>query len=261
MGILNVTPDSFSDGGRFLKEQDAVCQAMRMIREGADIIDIGGESTRPGSEPVPTDEELKRVLPVIRRLKALTDVPLSIDTVKPAVADEALAAGAVIVNDVAANREDRAMWEVLAKHKAGYVLMHMQGTPRTMQDAPCYDDVVSEVRSFFKERLQSLESNGVLPEQVAIDPGIGFGKTLEHNLKLIAGMPAFIQLQRPQLLGVSRKSFMGKLFNAGPDERLPASLACAAWATGHGADILRVHDVAETVQVVRMVEALQNYST
>ncbi len=261
MGILNVTPDSFSDGGRYLDTEDAFAQAMRMIKEGAEIIDVGGESTRPGSDPVPEQEELDRVLPVIQRIKNAADVPISIDTIKPAVAGAALRAGAVLVNDVAANREDQAMWEVVAGHRAGYVAMHMQGTPRTMQAAPDYGDVVAEVGSFFEQRLRALESAGVSRDQVAIDPGIGFGKTLEHNLKLIAAMPAFIQLQRPQVLGVSRKSFIGRLLNAGPENRLPASLACAAWAAGHGVQVLRVHDVAETVQAVRMIEALQKHST
>ncbi len=257
MGILNVTPDSFSDGGRFNTTEAAITRGLEMVRQGADIIDVGGESTRPGAEIVDELEELRRVLPVIEGLSALAKVPISIDTVKPGVARAALLAGAAMVNDIAANRDDDAMWRAVAEADAGYVAMHMQGTPRTMQLNPVYEDVVEEVRHFFQDRLKRLEGCGVQPEQIALDVGIGFGKSLEHNLQLLARLDTFTMMARPLLLGVSRKSFLGKLLDTGPGERLPGSLACAAWAVQRGAQILRVHDVAETVQAVRMIEALR----
>ena len=257
MGIVNTTPDSFADGGRFPDTDSAADHALRLADEGAEIIDIGGESTRPGSDPVSAEEELRRVVPVIERLAKRGDVVLSIDTQKPAVARAALDAGASIVNDVAANRESPEMWQVVAEARAGYVCMHMQGTPQTMQAKPCYDDVLREVGSFFAERLARLAEHGVSGEQVALDPGIGFGKELEHNMKLLSGLNQFSVAQRPLLVGVSRKSFIGKLFGTPLEERLAASLACAVWSVIEGAHIVRVHDVAETVQAVRMAEALK----
>ena len=258
MGIVNTTPDSFADGGRFPDTDSAADHALRLADEGAEIIDIGGESTRPGSDPVSAEEELRRVVPVIERLAKRGDVVLSIDTQKPAVARAALDAGASIVNDVAANRESPEMWQVVAEARAGYVCMHMQGTPQTMQAKPCYDDVLREVGSFFAERLARLAEHGVSGEQVALDPGIGFGKELEHNMKLLSGLNQFSVAQRPLLVGVSRKSFIGKLLGTALEERLPASLACAVWSVIEGAHIVRVHDVAETVQAVRMAEALSD---
>jgi len=258
MGIVNTTPDSFADGGRFPDTDSAADHALRLADEGAEIIDIGGESTRPGSDPVSAEEELRRVVPVIERLAKRGDVVLSIDTQKPAVARAALDAGASVVNDVAANRESPEMWQVVAEARAGYVCMHMQGTPQTMQAKPCYDDVLREVGSFFAERLARLAEHGVSGEQVALDPGIGFGKELEHNMKLLSGLNQFSVAQRPLLVGVSRKSFIGKLFGTPLEERLAASLACAVWSVIEGAHIVRVHDVAETVQAVRMAEALSD---
>jgi dihydropteroate synthase len=262
MGIVNVTPDSFSDGGRFLKPAAAVAHALALAGQGADILDIGGESTRPGAEPVDEAEELRRVIPVIETLAThvspVTQQPLvlSIDTLKPAVARAALAAGASLVNDVAAGSAGPAMWQAVAEFRAGYICMHAQGTPQTMQQKPVYDDVVRTVHDFFRERLERLQASGVPAEQVMLDPGIGFGKTLEHNLQLLAGLAAFPDLGRPVLLGVSRKSFIEKLFGAGLNERLPASLACATLAVASGVQVIRVHDVAETVQAVRMTEAI-----
>lgn len=257
MGIVNVTPDSFSDGGQFLAPDKAVAHALRLAEQGAEILDIGGESTRPGAEPVSAGEELRRVIPVIEALVDRVRVPVSIDTLKPEVAQAALAAGASIVNDVAANREDEAMWRVVAEAGAGYVCMHMQGAPQTMQRAPAYADVVREVANFFRDRIERLSAAGVDRTQVVLDVGIGFGKTLEHNLQLLAGLRGFTKLERPLLLGVSRKSFIGKLVGAeSPASRLPASLACACLAIEGGVTMIRAHDVAETVQAVRMAEAI-----
>ena len=256
MGIVNTTPDSFTDGGRFLDADAAGAHALRLASQGAEILDIGGESTRPGSAEVSEQEELDRVIPVIERLAKRPELVLSIDTQKPSVAREALAAGASIVNDIAANRSDAEMWQVVAEAGAGYVCMHMQGTPQTMQAKPEYDDVTVEVCVFFRERLDLLSSHGVTTDQVALDPGIGFGKTLEHNIKLIRDLKKFSLAERPMLVGASRTSFIEKLWGAPIDERLPASLACAAWAAIQGSQIIRVHDVAETIQAVRMAEAL-----
>ena len=256
MGILNVTPDSFSDGGRFLDAGKAVARGEAMIAEGAELIDVGGESTRPGAAPVDEAEELRRVIPVVKALASRTGAVISIDTRKAGVARAALDAGASIVNDIEAQRTDPELWKAVAAAGAGYVAMHMQGSPQTMQADPRYEDVVGEVTGFFRERLLRLEACGVRPEQVLLDPGIGFGKTLDHNLALIRGLGVISTLGRPILLGVSRKSFIGRLFGAEPDDRLGASLACALWAAGSGAGMFRVHDVAETVQALRMREIL-----
>ncbi len=256
MGIVNVTPDSFSDGGKFLDQDAAVSQALDLWAQGADILDIGGESTRPGAIPVSEAEELCRVIPVIEKLAATVSIPLSIDTLKPAVARAALAAGASIVNDVAANRTEETMWKIIAEFRAGYVAMHAQGSPLAMPANPIYQDVVREVGEFFSGRLTRLIAAGVAAEQIVLDPGIGFGKSLEHNLQLLAGLPAFASLQRPLLLGVSRKSFIEKLSGAKLNQRLPASLACATLAVADGVQLFRTHDVAETVQAVQMAEAV-----
>ena len=256
MGIVNVTPDSFSDGGKYADTASAVAGALRMVDEGAEILDIGGESTRPGSLPVGESEELRRVLPVIEALAPLVKVPLSIDTFKAGVARAALLAGASIVNDVAANRQDPEMWRLVAETGAGYVAMHMQGNPQTMQTNPHYEDVVREVEAFFADRFDGLRRCGVTEEQVIFDPGIGFGKALEHNLQLLGNLKKFQRLGRPVLVGVSRKSFIGKLLNAEMGERLPAGLACASLAVAEGVALIRVHDVPETRQAVRMAEAI-----
>jgi len=258
MGVVNVTPDSFFDGGRHFTSADAVRHGLTLAAEGADILDVGGESTRPGAEPVEEAEELRRVLPVVHALATRTSAAISIDTRKPGVAQAALEAGAVMVNDIGANRADSAMAGVVAAARAGYICMHMQGTPKTMQANPVYEDVMAEVQAFFADRLAGLAAAGVSPEQVALDVGIGFGKSLEHNLQLLAAMGCFRNFTRPLVLGVSRKSFIGKLLGAEANERLPASLACAAWAVHQGAAVVRTHDVAATWQAVRMTEALRN---
>ena len=257
MGIVNVTPDSFSDGGKFLDANAAVAHALKLAGQGAEILDIGGESTRPGAEPVGENEELRRVIPVIEKLAAEVKIPLSIDTMKPAVARAALQAGASIVNDVGASRENDAMWKVVSEFGAGYICMHAPSRLPEARQNPSSVDIVREVAGFFLERLTvMLNEGGIAAEQVALDPGIGFGKTPEQNLQLLAGLRQFTKLNRPLLVGVSRKSFIGKLFGAPLNERLPASLACAILAVESGAQIIRAHDVAETVQAVRMAEAI-----
>jgi len=256
MGIINVTPDSFSDGGCFLHAETAIEHGRRLVEQGAEIIDVGGESTRPRATPVDEAEELRRVIPVIKELAANTKAPISVDTMKPGVARAALEAGASIVNDVAANREDTTMWRVVAQARAGYICMHMQGVPQTMQLNPSYSDVVEEVEKFFRERIIRLNDCGVASEQIILDPGIGFGKTTEHNLQLLGGLRKFTKLERPLLLGVSRKSFIGKLFGTEIAARLPAALACASLAVEAGVQIIRAHEVAETVQALRMTEAM-----
>ena len=259
MGVVNVTPDSFSDGGQFLDTEKAVEHALQLIAEGADIIDIGGESTRPNATPVTEDEELRRVLPVLRALAARKiSVPISIDTMKPAVAEAALKVGASMINDIAANRLDPRMWGLARETGAGYVLMHMQGTPQTMQRDPQYDDVVRDVAKFFERGLARLHESGVSGEQIILDPGIGFGKTVEHNLELLAGLGQFRTYQRPLLVGASRKAFIGKITGAERmEERLPGSLACAIAAAQAGVQIIRTHEVGATRQALRMMEAIQ----
>lgn len=256
MGVVNVTPDSFSDGGKFFDTSAAVEHGLELVRQGAEILDIGGESTRPRATPVSEAEELRRVIPVIEQLVPRVKIPISIDTMKPAVARAAIARGASIVNDVAANRDDETMWRLIAESGAGYVVMHMQGNPRTMQVGPVYTDVVREVGEFFSERIQRLGGCGIAREQVIFDVGIGFGKTLAHNLQLLGGLRSFTKLGRPIALGVSRKSFIGKLLGAEMGERLAAGLACASLAVESGVQIIRSHDVRETVQAVRMTEAI-----
>ena len=256
MGIVNVTPDSFSDGGQFLDTDNAVAHALELVRQGAEILDVGGESTRPGAPLVSETEELGRVIPVIEQLAARVCVPVSVDTTKQAVAEAALAAGASIVNDVGANREDSTMWRMVAGAGAGYICMHMQGTPQTMQANPHYENAVREVGDYFEERLARLAANGVAAEQVALDPGIGFGKRVEHNLQLLGRLGSFRRFARPLLIGVSRKSFISRVAPAEVSERLPGSLACTALAIESGAQIVRAHDVAATVRAVRVTEAI-----
>lgn len=260
MGIVNVTPDSFSDGGRFFSTEAAVAHALHLAAEGADILDIGGESTRPRADVVEEAEELRRVLPVIKALVAQVKTPLSIDTTKPAVARAALEAGASFVNDVAANRTDPEMWRVAAATGAGYIAMHMLGTPQTMQEEPQYEDVVEEVNGFFEERLERLAEAGVAADHVVLDPGLGFGKSLEHNLQLLASMERFTTWKRPVLVGASRKSFLKWFADSTdkPEQRLPGSLACACWAAQHGASLVRTHDVAATRQALSVTTALMS---
>ena len=259
MGIVNVTPDSFSDGGRFLDPAVAIDRAMRLVDEGADLLDIGGESTRPGANPVELNEELQRVVPVICGLAGRVAVPISVDTMKAEVARQALAAGAAIVNDVTALMGDPAMIDVVRTAGAGVILMHMQGTPQTMQLSPSYPEgVLSAVDRFFASRLHDLPGLGIPPERLALDPGIGFGKTPEHNRVLMRELKHFARFGRPVCLGVSRKGFMGKLLNRPVGDRLAGSLAVAAHAVNQGAaHILRVHDVAATRDVVTVLEWLK----
>jgi dihydropteroate synthase len=259
MGIVNVTPDSFYDGGRFATASAAVSHALQLAGEGADMIDVGGESSRPGAAPVTETEELKRVIPVIEQLAGRLSIPISIDTVKAAVAREALRAGASVINDIGANRSDEQMWRVAAESGAGYVAMHMQGSPQTMQINPSYADVTREINDFFGERLSRLQGCGVNSEQVVLDVGIGFGKRQEDNLRLLGELRHFTKWERPLLLGASRKSFMGRW--AGAKDRLAPSLACACWAVENGAHIIRCHDVAATRGALRMTEALMEQQT
>ena len=251
MGIINVTPDSFSDGGVHFDPSVAAAAARQMIAEGAAIVDVGGESTRPGSEGVPLDEELRRVLPVLEQVAG--ELPVSIDTTKAEVARRALALGAVMVNDVTALRGDPALVGVVAESDAALCLMHMQGEPRTMQEGPRYDDVVSEVAAFLEERLRFAVDQGVAEDRVVLDPGIGFGKTVEHNLELIRRLDELTALGRPVLVGVSRKSSLRRLIGDG--DLLAASIAAAVTAYERGATILRVHDVRETVEALSVAEA------
>jgi dihydropteroate synthase len=262
MGIVNVTPDSFSDGGLFLDADAAVEHGRRLASEGAAILDIGGESTRPGSDPVPEDEELRRVLPVVERLAADRDARgalISIDTTKSGVARAALGAGAVIVNDVSAFRFDPELAGVVAGAGVDCCLMHMLGEPRTMQDDPRYDDVVSEVKAFLQERLEFATEAGIDEERICLDPGIGFGKTVEHNLELLARLDEIVALGRPVLVGASRKRFLGRLM--GDDDALTgpvsAGVAVAVLAYERGAAIFRVHDVREHVQALAAARALE----
>ncbi len=257
MGILNVTPDSFSDGGAFAETDSAVAQALRMVEEGADIIDIGGESTRPGAAAVSADEEMARVIPVIEKLSKLTPAALSIDTSKAEVARSAIAAGAEIINDVTALVGDASMASVAAESGAGVALMHMRGTPRTMQQNPHYDDVVGEVSDFLIERIAAARVAGISEDRIAIDPGIGFGKTVEHNLQLIAGLEKFVALGHPVLLGVSRKSFLAAAA-ASPEvtDRDVPTAALTALGRCSGARIFRVHAVHPNVQALRVAEAV-----
>jgi dihydropteroate synthase len=261
MGIVNVTPDSFSDGGRFLPTDAAIARGLELVRQGADLLDIGGESTRPGSQPINLDEELRRVLPAITALAQQTTAVLSVDTSKADVASACLQAGAHLINDVTGLTGDPGMAEVARDLGAGVIVMHMQGTPATMQIAPHYDDVVTDLSRFFAERLQSLTAFGIPGEAIALDPGIGFGKTREHNIVLLARLAEFATLGRPICLGVSRKGFLGKLLDRPLGQRLAGSLAAAAYGLAQGAvQILRVHDVAETRDLVRVWEVLKGSS-
>jgi dihydropteroate synthase len=258
MGIVNVTPDSFYDGGKRFDTERAAADALEMVDSGAEILDVGGESTRPGAQPVPLEEELRRVLPVIRALRKNSNVPISIDTYKEAVARAALDAGADIVNDISALRFDPAMAALVASEKVPLILMHMQGAPRTMQVEPHYQDVVREVQDFLAERIRIAQEAGIAKRHIIIDPGIGFGKTLAHNLALLKDLGSLNSLGQPLLLGVSRKAFIGKILNlAGAEERLEGSLAAAVVAALSGANIVRAHDVSETHRALRVADAIR----
>ena len=256
MGILNVTPDSFSDGGQYLDVQQALDHVKLMVAAGATLVDIGGESSRPGASPVSTAEELERVLPIVRAVADALDVVISIDTSKAEVARRALEAGAHIVNDITALRGDPKMVSVAAEMDAGLILMHMKGTPRTMQQAPQYEDVVRDVWVSLSERIQYADAQGVAPERIIVDPGIGFGKTTEHNIELLKHLSEFRSLNKPLLIGTSRKAFIGNILDLPVTERAEGTVATVCWAIAHGADIVRVHDVEANVRAALMTDAL-----
>ncbi len=258
MGIINVTPDSFSDGGLFFDQERAIEYGLKLEAEGADIIDIGGESTRPGSIPVSVEDEIKRVIPVIKGLFAHVKIPISIDTYKSEVAELAVKAGASIINDVSALRFDPDMVKVAGEYNTPVVLMHMLGKPQDMQKSPFYADVVQEVYDFLKERKEYAENNGIKRENIIIDPGIGFGKRIIHNLALIKHIDLFRELQCPVLIGPSRKSFIGEILNLSVDKRVYGTAAVVVLAITKGANIIRVHDVKAMKQVVKMTDAINN---
>lgn len=257
MGILNLTPDSFYDGGRFRDVKEAIEYAIKMAEEGADIIDIGGESTRPGSEPVPLKEELNRVLPVLKELKKRIKIPISIDTYKSEVAKICLSEGAEIVNDISGLRFDKKMAEIVASYNAYCVIMHIKGKPKTMQNRVFYKDVIKEIYDYFQGRIDYAINQGIKREKIIIDPGIGFGKLLEHNLEIIRRLEEFKSLNLPILVGHSRKSFIGKILNyPEPEKRLFGSIGCAVLLALKGANILRVHDAKETKEAIKVYEAI-----
>jgi dihydropteroate synthase len=259
MGILNITPDSFSDGGKFLSVEAAVDQAQAMVDSGADMIDIGGESTRPGSSPVEEKVQIERVIPVIRAIRERLAIPLSIDTTRAIVAEAALNAGANLVNDISAGLDDPALLPLVATRGVSVILMHMQGTPATMQQNPVYQDVVAEVREFLFSRLSYATTIGIDPADVLLDPGIGFGKTVEHNLQLLNRMSELQDLGRPLVVGTSRKRFIGTVTGEA-QERVFGTAATVAWAAANGAAVVRVHDVAAMAKVVAMIRAIRNVS-
>jgi len=256
MGILNVTPDSFSDGGRFFDHEAAVRRGVEMVGDGADLVDVGGESTRPGSDPVSAPDEIDRVVPVIKRLAAEVDVPISIDTRKAEVAEAALDAGATVVNDVSAGADPR-MFDVARAAGAGVVLMHMKGEPKTMQQAPRYDDAVREVHDFLDGRLRAAEDGGIERDRLCVDPGLGFGKTERHSLFLMQEIDSLLDLGRPVLVGPSRKSFIGHVLGADVSERVEGTAGAVAYMVSRGAHVVRVHDVKEIARVVRVVDAIR----
>ena len=257
MGILNVTPDSFSDGGRFPQPDAAVEHALNMVRQGAAIIDVGGESTRPGSKSVGPEEQIKRTVPVIEKILRQTDIPISIDTTNSAVAEAALDAGAVIINDISALRDDPKMASLAAKRHAAVVLMHMQGNPATMQKNPAYTNVVKEVIAFLAVRVKFALAAGIDPNSLVIDPGIGFGKTLDHNLMLIREISQFHHLKVPVMVGLSRKFFIGKILDLDqPADRLIGTAAAHAWCIAGNVQLLRVHDITEMIQVAKIIRAI-----
>jgi dihydropteroate synthase len=255
MGIINCTPDSFAI--RYETTEKAVAQARRMIEEGADIIDVGGESSRPGADPVPTEVELERVLPVIEKTRSISDIPISIDTVKAVVAEKALTVGADIVNDISALLFDAAMSEVVVRFGCPVVLMHMKGTPKTMQDDPYYDDVIKEIADYFEQKIEFATKRGIAEEKIILDVGIGFGKRTVDNLMLLRHLSDFKKFGRPLMVGASRKRFIGELTGEDVDKRIDGSLAAAAMAVLNGADIIRVHEVAQTKNVVDMAAAVR----
>jgi len=260
MGILNVTPDSFSDRGKYLDPDRAVEQAKKMVEEGADMIDVGGESSRPGSARISAEEELRRIMPVVKALKKGMDVPISVDTYKSEVASQVLSEGVSVINDITALRGDENMARVISDFDAGVILMHMKGEPGTMQDAPYYGDIMREIVLYLGESISIAEHAGINPEKIVVDPGIGFGKGVEHNLIILRNLNDLEQLNKPVLIGVSRKSFIGALTDKGADKRIFGTAASVAAAVLKGADIIRVHDVDAMKDVVRVVDAIKNYN-
>lgn len=259
MGVLNVTPDSFSDGGRYVDPDAAVAHALSMVEQGADVLDIGAESSQPGAVPIDEEEERRRLISVVRAVCRRTTVPVSVDTTKASIAQEALDVGAALINDISALRFDARMGDVVAKSGAGLILMHMQGTPQTMQRAAQYTDVVEEVRQFLKARLDAAREAGIQAERILLDPGIGFGKNCQHNVVLLDRLDAFHTLGRPLVIGVSRKAFIGKILGRPVGERLMGTAGAVAVAVMKGARMVRVHDVAPIRDVVKMVEAIHNH--
>ena len=259
MGIVNATPDSFYDGGRYQKTELAIKLALKLVEEGADIIDIGGESSRPGAMPVSVKEEIGRVIPVIKNLSKEIKIPVSIDTYKSKVAEEALKNGAGMINDISALRMDENMVKVAREYDVPVVLMHMQGTPRTMQKNPHYKNVIAEIYQFLANRIKVAEENGIKPNKIIIDPGIGFGKTTKHNLLIIKNLKKFKPLKKPILIGPSRKRFIGEVLGLPLEERLEGTLGVVAVALLNGAGIIRVHDVKEVKRVVEIVEAMTGW--
>ena len=258
MGILNITPDSFSDGGLFLDRENAVQQALRMQAEGADIIDIGGESTRPGADKVSVEDEIKRVVPVIKALAENANIPISIDTYKSEVADAAVKAGASMINDISGLRFDPDMAKVVARHKVPVVIMHIKGTPQDMQNDPAYNALIPEITEYFHECIQIAHDVGIPDDMIVIDPGIGFGKTVEHNLEIIRRLKEFEWLGKPILLGASRKAFIGKVLGDVPtSERLEGTASAIAIGIYNGANIIRVHDVKEMARVAKIADAVK----
>jgi len=261
MGILNVTPDSFSDGGRYFDKASAIRRAYEMVEEGADIIDVGGESTRPGSEPVPLQEEIDRTIPVIEEISKKIKVPVSIDTYKAEVARRALDAGASIVNDISGLRFDPEMPKVVSQYKVPVVIMHIKGTPKDMQANPIYEALIPEITDYFRESIRLAVESGITEDKIIIDPGIGFGKTFDHNLEIIKNLREFTLLEKPLLVGVSRKAFIGKILGDAPvSERLEGSEAAAAISILNGANIIRVHDVKEMKKVALVADAIKRMS-
>jgi len=256
MGILNITPDSFSDGGQYLDFDQALKRAETMIEEGADIIDIGGESTRPGSDPVSADEELKRITPIIKALQKDSNIVISVDTYKPRVMEQVIDMGVAMINDVSALQQPGAI-DVIKKSNVGICLMHMQGTPKTMQVNPTYQDVVNEVKLFLEERANSLIAEGIQTERIILDPGFGFGKTFEHNITLLQNIESFQPLKFPLLVGLSRKSFIRKILSGDHDDHLSGSISAAILSILKGAKIVRVHDVKETQSAIKIMQIAQ----
>ncbi|MBI4650869.1 dihydropteroate synthase [Candidatus Desantisbacteria bacterium] len=258
MGILNITPDSFSDGGDFFSIDSAVKQAVSLQEEGADILDIGGESSRPGSKQISVEEELSRIVPILKELISIIKIPISVDTYKSRVAERAIELGAGLINDISAMRMDPDMPKIAAETNVPIILMHMLGKPQTMQNNPHYNSLIDEIKLFFKERIDCAKSAGIKPENIIIDPGIGFGKTLEHNLKIIKYLDSFHSLGFPVLIGTSRKSMIGNILNLPPKERLEGTSATVTASILNGANIIRVHDVKEMKLVALMADAIKN---